>query len=233
MDNKWLIKQHTIAGVCVCVYVWVSACVCVRQTHGVWIISVLPVCLQHIRRDRLLGKRWIGWRKGESYCAFMKLARVARRIHRFYFLVLVCPWAWNQFIQFAHVMYFMEGNGGKAWECVCACVCVCVCAFLCLCVCVCVCVCMCGKLMVLHLILFASSFLSNIQLFRVGSSMAERWNVCSRSVLGGGWKRWIGLSKPVNSTVRSWNWQVLTFARTFYWLVLWCCFLMKEINCCT
>jgi len=62
--------------------------------------------------------------------------------------------------------------------------------------------------MVLHLILFANSFLSNIQLFRMSSSIAEHWKVCNRSVLGCGWTRWIGLSEPDNSTVRSWNWQV-------------------------
>ena len=107
-------------------------------------------------------------------------------------------------------MHVVESNKGNAWECVCVCVSASVYVYMCASACV-------ANWCCLHLIRFAWSCLSNIRLFRMNSSSAQHCNVCNRNVLGCGWKRCTGSSETVSCTVHSWNWQVLTFARTFCW----------------
>ena len=109
-------------------------------------------------------------------------------------LVLVCPWAWNQCIHFAHIMHLMY-NRGNAWECVCV--------YVSACVCVRVCVWQTDGCCIFSFLPQVFCQISNC--FEWARQLQSMGNVCSRNGLACGWKRGIGLTELVNCTVRSWN----------------------------
>ena len=55
---------------------------------------------------------------------------------------------------------------------------------------------------------------SSIQLFRISLWTAQHWSVYNENVVDYAWRRCMGSCETMHYTVRSWNWQVLTLAKS-------------------